>query len=147
MKKHFVRLVACTVLLAAVGCGGGGGSVSGDVTYEGEPVKDGYISFIPTDGRGQTAAGPIKDGKYSVSNVPLGKKTVKVEASSGAGPSVQSQGDMEKLSKEWMGKVGPSGIISTETVPANADGNNQSYDVQSGTHVLNLTLKKPAGKK
>ena len=55
--------------------------VRGTVSYQGEPVADGFVRFVPIEGtKGPPAATAIKDGKYSVSalgGVPVG--TVRVE--------------------------------------------------------------------
>jgi hypothetical protein len=142
-----VRPGALVVALLAAGCGDSGATVSGEVSYDGQPVKSGYVSFTPADGKGPVAGGQITDGRYTAEKVPPGPKVVKVEASSGSGPSVQSSADMEKLSKEWKAKVGPDGIIHTETVPQDAEGNNQKVDVKPGAQTLDFHLKKPAGKK
>jgi hypothetical protein len=131
--------------LAAIGCSDGA-SVSGDVTYEGKPVKKGYISFIPADGQGPTVAAPISDGHFSVSNVRPGPKIVKIEAADNAGPSIHSTEDMKKMSEEMKDKVGPTGIISTETVPADAIGNNATFEVKSGSNTQDFPLKKPETK-
>src|SRR5262245_2351004 len=51
-----------TVLLSALvlGCGHSSvATVSGEVTYEGEPVMDGMITFIPADGKGPVVGGRI----------------------------------------------------------------------------------------
>jgi hypothetical protein len=138
---------AAAALFAAAGCGGGTGSVSGEVTYDGQPVKTGYVSFTPADGKGTAAAGPITDGRYSVEKVPPGPKVVKVEAADKAGPSIQTTEELERFSRENKGKIGPSGIISSETIPPDAEGNNQPFEVKPGAQTLNLTLKRPAGKK
>ena len=54
-------------LLVVAGCGGAReGQVSGTVKVDGALVEEGAITFIPADGQGQTAGGPIKDGQYSV---------------------------------------------------------------------------------
>ena len=81
--------MAAALLLAAAGCGGGDATVSGEVSYEGEPVTAGYITFAPADGKGPTAGGPIKDGKYTVEKVTPGPKVVRVEAG-GDSPSIRS---------------------------------------------------------
>ena len=144
------RALTLLALLAgplAAGCSGGTAAVSGEVTYDGHPVKAGYITFTPAGGHGPAVGTPITDGRYAADNVPPGPKLVKVEASSGAGPSVQSTADMERLSKEWKGKVSPDGIIRTETVPQDAEGNNQKADIKAGAQTLDLHLKKPAAKK
>jgi hypothetical protein len=67
-------LVAVTFLglLGVTGCGDDSGlgtrySVSGTVTYNGQPVEKGQISFIPVDLNKQRAAnGFIQDGRYSL---------------------------------------------------------------------------------
>ena len=47
------------------GCGGADTSrVSGEVTYNGQPVKAGMISFEPTKGQDQVRSVPIRDGRY-----------------------------------------------------------------------------------
>src|SRR5688572_29821884 len=73
MKSVAERLSsAAWILLAlavlATGCGPGPGvAVSGAVTYQGKPVEDGMIQFIPSaETQGPTAGAEIKDGKYSI---------------------------------------------------------------------------------
>jgi hypothetical protein len=145
--SHALQALFPVALLLAAGCSDPSASVSGAVTYDGQPVKDGYVTFAPADGKGPTAGGPIKDGKYAVDKVPPGPKVVQVEASSGAGPSVQTTEELERLSREMKGKVGADGIIRTETVPQDAEGNNQKAEVKAGSQTLDLHLKKPAKKK
>lgn len=54
----------------AVGCGGDGLDtrypVSGTVNYNGKPVENGMISFVPEAAEGRGASGDIKDGAYSL---------------------------------------------------------------------------------
>lgn len=79
------RLEAAAIgLLAALlpllgGCGGEKPlKISGAVAYDGEPVQQGRITFLPPDGKGPTAAAIIADGKYSLGVFP-GMKLVKIE--------------------------------------------------------------------
>src|SRR5690349_13504580 len=69
--------LAAAALVA--GCGGGEqfGEVSGTVSYDGKPVEDGAITFVPD--KGPTAGGGIKDGKYSA-KVPVGPAKVSISA-------------------------------------------------------------------
>jgi hypothetical protein len=58
-----VRSLTAAVALAAAagllsGCGPPTAAVSGEVTYDGRPVGDGYITFTPSDVKGRTPAGP-----------------------------------------------------------------------------------------
>jgi len=65
------RTCACVVVLAAVGgCGGVSGPVrheiTGRVTYKGEPVEEGIISFEPMDGQGSKDGATIINGDYRI---------------------------------------------------------------------------------
>ena len=60
------RLMLIAALLAAAGCGDGSTStVNGTVTLDGQPLKEGVVRFVPTDGKGQTASAEVKDGKFT----------------------------------------------------------------------------------
>jgi hypothetical protein len=133
--------------LLAGGCSDPAATVSGEVTYDGTPVRSGYVTFAPADGKGAVAGGPIADGRYAVAGVAPGPKVAKVEASDKPGPSIQTTADLERFSRENKGKVPASGIISTDTVPADADGNGRPVEVKPGAQTLDLHLKRPAGKK
>jgi hypothetical protein len=75
--RRFIRgalfLGSACGLLAVFGCGDDGLGrryrVSGTVTYKGQPVPKGSISFYPSGGGTETrgAAGVITDGKYTMS--------------------------------------------------------------------------------
>lgn len=56
--------------------------VGGSVTYNGEPVPNGQITFIPSEANpGPVSGGPIKDGRYVAQargGVPLGKHRVEI---------------------------------------------------------------------
>lgn len=145
--NRVIAIVPAVLGLLSAGCGSDVASVSGLVSYEGEPVANGYVTFAPADGKGPMVGGAVTNGRYAVGNVPPGPKVVKVEASNGAAPSVQTSEDAARVSKEMKGKYGADGIIRTETVPVNAVGNNQEIEVKPGTQTLDLSLKKPAGKK
>ncbi len=66
-------LLSLGVLLSAglfflTGCGSAGRhALQGTVTLDGQPVKTGTISFLPTAGTsGNSSGGEIKDGKFSI---------------------------------------------------------------------------------
>ena len=64
--------VAVALGLIAVGCGGSEGDklprepVSGKVKIDGQPLQDGAISFLPTDGEGPAASSKIQKGDYAI---------------------------------------------------------------------------------
>ncbi len=78
-----LRLICIVVVAALAGCNKGGLTkviVSGDVTYNGQPVKNGEILFYPTGNtQGPVSGAPIKDGHYEASGkggVPVGTHRV-----------------------------------------------------------------------
>ena len=52
-------------LLLAAGCGRPPAAVEGTVTYDGVPVDDGGITFVPAAG-GAKAGAPVKNGRYAI---------------------------------------------------------------------------------
>jgi hypothetical protein len=69
-KVHFFGVVVglAAILVAGQGCGGPRGKtaiVRGKVTYNGKPVPNGTINFIPVNGDAPSAKGEIQpDGSY-----------------------------------------------------------------------------------
>lgn len=63
------------------GCGESNGliKVTGTVTVDGELVPEGSISFMPVNGKGVTAGGQIKNGKY-FAEVSPGEMAVQIYA-------------------------------------------------------------------
>lgn len=72
LARHLTLLGGLAVLLTASGCGGDDFgkrySVSGTITYNGEPVSHGNIFFVPDDlNTGRAATGTISNGQYRLS--------------------------------------------------------------------------------
>ncbi len=89
-ETSYGRLLLCCVYIVAatlVGCGREGPErviVGGTVTYHGEPLPSGRITFLPTKGTKAPLSGAeIIDGKYTVDGkggVPVGTHKVKITA-------------------------------------------------------------------
>lgn len=76
-------LIATFALLSCAGCGNGRYPISGEVTFDAQPVPKGTIAFEPVDGQGPTTGGEIVDGKYRLVGkaAPFpGKKKVRISA-------------------------------------------------------------------
>lgn len=81
LRKHC--LVASLPLLMLAGCMGPGDnlvSVSGNVSYDGEPIPEGRIQFRMTEGDRKAYSAQIVDGSYMV-RVEPGSAKVEVRAS------------------------------------------------------------------
>jgi hypothetical protein len=69
------------------GCGSATGNVSGVVTYRGQPVTGGLITFLPADGsHNSVAVGIDGQGRYFV-DLPAGEVTVAIDTRGLAGDS------------------------------------------------------------
>lgn len=75
-KKMAFRstLVATMGIVLAIGCGDTTGlakryPVSGKVTYKGQPVEKGRISFIPATADANPATGQIENGQYTLTTL------------------------------------------------------------------------------
>lgn len=85
MYVHALKtLLIALTLVMLVGCGAKGGldlhRVTGKVTFDGEPVKEGRILFRLVDGDQRAFSGTITDGLYTVDSLP-GKMRVEITAS------------------------------------------------------------------
>ncbi len=86
-----LRCASCILLLLAVACCGGCGNrgperviVSGTVSFNGKPLSQGFIRFVPFPANpGPTTAAVITEGKYKADargGVPVGTHNVRIEA-------------------------------------------------------------------
>jgi hypothetical protein len=134
-------VVAAVGLLA--GCGASTATVSGEVTYDGQPVGDGYITFTPADGKGNDAGAPISGGRYTVTGLPPGPKVAKVVAVKKVNFASTSEEMMQRAAEarksgDYTGLVDPA-----DTIPDNAEGNNATVELKAGAQTLNFALKPP----
>lgn len=72
-RRVAARLAMLSLVATLIGCGDASGlprryPVSGTVTYKGQPVAKGTITFSPVDdkGDGRSASGVIQDGQYQL---------------------------------------------------------------------------------
>lgn len=73
-------IAAGLLLLGGTGCGDGRATVTGSVTFNGEPVSRGSIVLVPVDGKGRSAGGDVENGRYTIRKVDPGEKTVQLSA-------------------------------------------------------------------
>jgi hypothetical protein len=130
--------VAMLVAIATVlGCGGGGASIQGNVTFDGQPVEKGSIVFEPADGLGQVAGGTIENGKYhldSKSQLTPGPMIVRITAARSTGKKVPAgppapDGTMVDEIKQYIPKV--YNEQSQLTAQIESSSKTQNFELQS----------------
>ncbi len=118
---------------ALVGCGDSvkTADVSGTVTYDGKPVEEGAISFVPADGKGPSGGGTIKDGKYTATKVPVGNAKVRISAAKVVGAA--------KEDKDAPGRP----PLTKESIPEKYNTKSDlTFEVKSGANEKNWDLAK-----
>lgn len=129
-------LLGALVFFAALGCGGPSASVTGSVTYEGNAVEEGAITFLPTDGKEASRGAMIKGGRYVADMVP-GKWTVQISG----GRKLAAPASSEDAYKKGQ-QADKDGMV-----PANAVGNGGAIEIKPGSQTLDFALTKPGPKK
>ena len=145
LKRCFCAWMSATSIMMVSGCGAKNGPeraiVSGEVTFDGQPLEKGVIAFVP-DGatQGPTAGAAILGGKYATppgSGPVLGIHRVEITAHRTA-IVVEGAG--------IGGGVGPSGGVAMEKsqmyVPTQYNKNSTLIlEVKSGKNVQDFPLK------
>ena len=72
-------LFVLTCFFCYAGCGDGKSSVTGSVTFDGQPVKSGTITFVAPEGALVREGGAIRDGEFEVT-LPPGKYKIELNA-------------------------------------------------------------------
>ncbi len=132
-------LLGSFLLLAALGCGESVSTVSGEVKVNDKPLPDGVISFASQGRKKKVREGIIKDGKYSVADVPVGDTIVTVKETSTMTAPAPAKGSGKTLSTP------PK--PTTTLVPAKYGDPRTSgltYTVQSGENVYNPPIQAEA---
>ena len=115
------------------GCGKSDGfNVSGNVTFNGEPIPAGKIYFSPDGSKGNIGAtgyATITAGKYDTSapdgrSIPGGAMTVRIEGWNPSVPGEQAQGDTS--GEQTFAALFPSYETTADLAAANAT---QDFDV------------------
>jgi hypothetical protein len=80
MNTRWRTRVAALILLTVVGCGKGKGAVEGTVSYKGELIPWGRITFVCEGGNKPARTSKIINGKYLVTDCPVGAARISVES-------------------------------------------------------------------
>lgn len=110
-------------------------TLQGKVTYNGEAVQKGSITFLSADGEGSGFSAQIAEGAFTTDRLKLGKHIAIVRGVENAGPVSKEQSIRERQSN-------PQGL-ATDYIPEDAKGNSQSVDITGGAQTLDFVLEGP----
>lgn len=135
LKKTAASLAAAALLLAAAGCGSETEEIAtvpveGEVTWQGQPLKEGTVIFVP-DGGGPPAEGTIdSSGNYQLVTagnpgaVP-GSHKVMITSTQGPDPSAMPEDNPDVVESPFPPEYGMSSESSGLTATVSETGDNQ----------------------
>jgi hypothetical protein len=136
-SSTFVILCATLLAPALAGCSRGGPAkvvVVGEVRYNGAPLPNGEIRFIPTDGTtGPVSGGTITDGKYVAEGkggVPVGKHRVEIRSYRPIRNAAIDQSAEGGCTEQFL----PSKYNGESTLTATVSAGNAATDVNFDLH-------------
>jgi hypothetical protein len=134
------RPLVFLVVLAVIGCGGNKneGQVSGTVTYQGNPLPIGSVSFLDSNNQ-WLASAPIAKGWYVMPvKVPVGP--VKITVTTPGSSSGESGRPRPIVARKK--KVGePLSVVSIPAKYGSADQSGLTYTVQPGSQTHDIDLQ------
>lgn len=140
-----IRFLVLAGTIALTGCADGGGTVTGTVTYNGQPVEQGTISFRPADGMGKILATTIENGTYAIEEAVAGSRTVAIRGTKDFKPQLSSEeAARSAMEAEAAGNKGGVHIGDpADYIPQDAEGNNATVDLSGGDEEINFDLTGP----
>lgn len=126
-------LVSCLAVTLVAGCAPanpqGRLAVSGNVTFEGQPLDHGTIQFTPIEGEAGVGTGAmIQNGAYSLEahqGLPPGKYRVRIFSGEQAGGAVE---EMPGMSEEAPKERIPAEYNMESNLEADVSAGNTSFD-------------------
>src|SRR5262245_49885191 len=134
MRDGVFLCAALVLACGGIGCSRGPamGTVNGEVTFDGQPLKQGSVLFKPVDGQSQTGGSPITDGKFSA-QVPVTKMRVEINAPKVIGKHRVYEGDPNSPITEDVVEMLPTkyNAASELTLDVKAGSQDVKYELKS----------------
>lgn len=127
----------CLVIAATTGCSKGSPSISGEVTYNGVAVENGYMTFTPVD-KGRAFASPITNGSYSVAAALPGKFKAVATGS-------RKINHYSSSAEAYANATPTAGHLSeaADYIAQDAAGNSKEVEISSGDQKLDFAITGP----
>lgn len=132
MKRTALAAIKLFLFAGLAGCGGGSeGSVQGTVSFDGQPVANGAVTFVKSEGGMVREGAVIQSGRFQA-RMPPGKYKIEVNAKKVVGKRKQKGfgGEVEEVE------------VTAELFPERFNTKTElSEDIKPGTNTVNLDLK------
>jgi hypothetical protein len=134
MNRHWIIAAALAAIAAAQGCSSDSRSgVTGTVSYGGEPISVGTITFIPNVENGFKSGGLIDQGKYKI----------EPKVGPGAGPHRVEIRWAKSTGKKNKNEFGEEIDVRQEGLPDKYHTKSTlTADIKPGPNVINFQLDK-----
>mgnify|MGYP000502666558 CR=1 FL=1 len=115
------------------------------VTYNGQPIENGAISFKPTGSTGRSSAGRIENGKYAVEEAQTGTwkaviiGTKKIDFTMSSDDATRKADELKASGSQMAGQVSEL----ADYVPEDAEGNSKEVEIASGSQTIDFDVKGP----
>lgn len=142
-KWTLSKSLLCLAIFLLPACGSNKSNISGNVTYDGQPIDTGRIEFLPADGKGPGAGGTIAGGRYEVKELVPGPKVVQVIAVKPV-PRHRLWREKIKLAEAAYERGDYTGVIDpADILPPNTKGNGVKIELKPGSQSMDFCLEKP----
>lgn len=121
-------------------------SVSGRIVLDGQPVANGTIAFLPTDGKGPTAGAVVADGAYEVARLAPGPKIVRIEAFREQVAFPRSRAEMERTAGDPRPPKPTEPPPDPNLIPRDAAGNNVEVTIAPGRQSMDFEVTGSGGR-
>jgi hypothetical protein len=140
MKKTIGAGVGAVLLCLAAGCGSSGGvtEVTGTVSFQGQPLKSGEVTFVDSDGTKSFSAISAK-GEYRVKGVKRGKARISVVSKARVPAGLMKPGPRDPLPSA---KEEPPIVIPERYTRPESSGLSVEIDSRKVRHDIDL-LREP----
>ena len=147
--RRLLASLALALLLLA-GCGRGKGDISGEVTYKGDPLPYGRITFVSEVGRHDAFRTFIIRGKYRIEAVPAGPAKISIESLT---PPTKKQleeakksasGEFAPVSPEMINELSGDPPLKYVKIPSkysNPETSGEMFTVEKGSQTCSIALK------
>ncbi len=129
------------ILVMATGCSAPSGDLSGSVSFKGQPLPSGRISFLCDGGEKPVLTSDIKDGKYAIQKAPGGSAKVIVQTFKQTTVRVPNQpGNLAPIGDEQPKPSGGKYVAIPERYSKDATSG-LSVTIKGGAQTENFELK------